>query len=134
MNIKELAPWVAIAITLVLSILIPLFTQIVNNRFQLKLKKYENDNIKEKRRLDAYEDFFKYVGGCVIFAQKENISEAGASIQRLYMYLPEEKWNDLDLMFELIKNGETKNAIPNMESISKWIANDIKQKSIITRK
>ena len=38
MEWKDLAPWIAIAITLALSILVPLFTQIANNRHQRKLQ------------------------------------------------------------------------------------------------
>ena len=44
-TLGELAPWIAIAFTLALSILVPLFTQIANNRFQLKMQK----NKEEKR-------------------------------------------------------------------------------------
>lgn len=32
-TLEELASWIAIAFTLALSILVPLFTQIANNRF-----------------------------------------------------------------------------------------------------
>ena len=39
MTLENLTPWIAIAITLALSILVPLFTQIANNRFQHKKAK-----------------------------------------------------------------------------------------------
>lgn len=48
MEWKDLAPWIAIAITLALSILVPLFTQIANNRFQLKLEKQREEQAEKK--------------------------------------------------------------------------------------
>ena len=39
MEWKDLAPWIAIAFTLALSILVPLFTQIANNRHQRKMQR-----------------------------------------------------------------------------------------------
>lgn len=41
MTINNLAPWIAIVVTSILSILVSLFTQIANNRFQLKMKEIE---------------------------------------------------------------------------------------------
>ena len=57
MEWKDLAPWIAIAFTLALSILVPLFTQIANNHHQRKMRddeiKYEEANKKKT----VYEDF-----------------------------------------------------------------------------
>ena len=125
MDINSLAPWIAIVVTLILSILIPLFTQIANNRFQLKLKRMEYKDKKIERRLVAYENDFKNVGGCVLCAQKENISNAGASIQRLYTYFPEDKWKLLDVLFDNIKKFEWDHAKVQMKEVSKIIAYDI---------
>ena len=129
MKISELAPWLAIAITLILSILIPLFTQIANNRFQLKLKQMDIQQAEKDKKLSAYENYFQKVGGCVLYAQKNNISDAGASVQRLYIYLPQEKWNDLDKLFDHIKEYEWDDAKKYMKSVSKWIAEDMKMNS-----
>ncbi len=125
MNIIELAPWFAIAITLILSILVPVFTQKANNRFQIKLKKLEYINKEAERKINAYEEYFQKVGGCVLYAQKENISDAGASIQRLYAYLPEDNWDLLDSLFDSIKAYEWDIAKQEMKKVSKIIASDI---------
>lgn len=125
MTFNELAPWLAIAITLILSILVPLFTQIANNSFQLKLKKIDIRYKEVERKLCAYEDYFQKVGGCVLFAQKDNISDAGASIQRLYAYFPKEKWELLDSLFDEIKGYNWDNAKATMKIVSKHIASDM---------
>ena len=39
MEWKDLAPWIAVAFSLGLSILVPLFTQMANNRHQRKMQK-----------------------------------------------------------------------------------------------
>lgn len=127
MTINELAPWLAIAVTLILSILVPLFTQIENNRFQLKMKEMDFKVEIQNKKLFAYEEYFQKVGGCVLYAQKENISDAGGSIQRLYTYLPEEEWEVLDRLFDEIKSNEWESAQKDMKCISKWISNDIKR-------
>jgi len=104
MTIKELAPWIAIAVTLILSILVPLFTQMANNRFQLKMKKTEIQEKINNRKISAYEDFFQNVGGCVMHGDKDVLIRAGASVQKLYIYLPTDEWGSLDKLYDLMKN------------------------------
>ena len=92
MELKDLAPWIAIAITLALSILVPLFTQIANNRHQRKMRydeiKYDEAN---KKRI-VYEDFLLKVGAVVADASHDNLTQAGAIIKQMYIYSPEEWW------------------------------------------
>jgi hypothetical protein len=125
MTIKELAPWIAIAVTLILSILVPLFTQMANNRFQLKMKKTEIQEKINNRKISAYEDFFQNVGGCVMHGDKDVLIRAGASVQKLYIYLPTDEWGSLDKLYDLMKNYEWEEAKIHMSNISKWIAEDI---------
>lgn len=127
MNTEELAPWIAIAVTLIMSILVPLFTQIANNRFQLKIKKMDIDTKERDKVIAAYEAYFKNVGSCVMYAMVDNIPEAGASIQRLYVYIPCEKWPILDDLFNNIKGLNWDEAKEKMTEISKWIADDMKK-------
>ncbi|MBO5850993.1 MAG: hypothetical protein J6R29_01525 [Clostridia bacterium] len=69
MDWKDLAPWIAIAITLALSILVPFFTQIANNKHQRKMQKEKLDFaqakedvlpfVKDKSKLDLWsKEFF----------------------------------------------------------------------------
>lgn len=79
--------------------------------------------------MDAFDEYYQKVGGCVLYAQKNNISDAGASIQRLYAYVPEDRWNELDELFDNIKEYNWQDAKNNMKSISKWLAREV-QKTI----
>ena len=129
MELKELAPWIAIAVTLILSILVPLFTQIANNRFQLKLEMLRKEQAEleraSTRKRDAFESFIQNTGGCIGAASKEMLQGAIASINKLYIYAPEEWWRLLDTLCWHIKNYEWEQALPIFQDISKRIAQEI---------
>ena len=127
MKLIDMAPWIAIALTLILSILVPLFTQIANNNFQLKLRKTDSYNKATERKLLAYESFFQTVGGCILYAKGENIIEAGASIQRLYAYFPEDEWWLLDQLFDDIKTYQWGDAKERMKMVSRILAQKIQE-------
>ena len=65
MEWKDIAPWIAIAVTLILSILVPLFTQIANNRHQRKMQKEKFEYEQSQKRTEAYESFLLSVGGII---------------------------------------------------------------------
>ena len=115
MELKDLAPWIAIAFTLALSILVPLFTQIANNRHQRKMQreKFEYEQ-KQKKKL-AFEEFLKNVGAAIASpaATIEALSLAGASIANIYIYAPAKWFSDLDaLQYQIIhRNWDTATVI-----------------------
>ena len=55
MEWKDLAPWIAIAVTLILSILVPLFTQIANNKHQRKMQKEKLEYDEKQKKVKALE-------------------------------------------------------------------------------
>ena len=86
MNWEQLAPWIAIAITLALSILVPVFTQIANNWHQRKMQKEQREYEQSQRKREVYENFLLSVGNSVM--TRDNLGEAGASIYEMYIYAP----------------------------------------------
>lgn len=110
MTLETLAPWIAIAITLALSILVPLFTQIANNRFQYKKTMQEHEFAKaderQRKHFDAYENFLMNVGAAIEYRNADTLSAAGASIGQIYLYVPEELHNKLDSLFNNLRNFE----------------------------
>lgn len=127
-TLEELAPWIAITITLALSILVPVFTQMANNKFQLELQKRKEENerknmlYEEKRKI--YADFLQNVGACVSYRTKDNIDVAGASIQRLYLVCPEEWWPDIDMLFFHVRGLEWAKAEDVLKKLNKLIAKE----------
>lgn len=121
-QIKDMAPWLALSVTLALSILVPLFTQIANNRFQLKLKREEIKRLKSEEKSRAYASFLEDVGACVLYAQNHTTEKAGASVQRLYLYVPESMWPKLDELYTQMKAFKWNEAVVTMQEISKFLA------------
>ena len=130
MEWKDLAPWIAIAITLALSILVPLFTQMANNAHQRKIQKEKFEYEKSQEKEKVYKEFLLEVGAVVTttsYSSKEMINKAGAALHQLYIYAPREWWNDLDFLSNYIKDFEWDQAKPIMEKLSRLIAEEIKQ-------
>lgn len=128
MTLKDLAPWIAIAVTLILSILVPVFSQIANNRFQLKKDKQDRKLNEEKEKMqkktEAYEHFLMDVGAAIEYQNDKNLPIAGASIGRLYLYVPAEWHIKLDTLFYYIRNYEWHFAENLFFELSKLVAEE----------
>ena len=127
-DINTLAPWVAIAVTLILSILVPVFSQIANNRFQLKKARQDRslDEEQEKisKKTEAYEGFLMDVGAAVEYQRNDNLSVAGASIGRLYLYVPEEciiNWTNYSAAFGNMNGKKPRNSL--LHCLKCWLRN-----------
>ncbi|WP_308698025.1 hypothetical protein [uncultured Thomasclavelia sp.] len=126
MGLNELAPWIAISITLSLSILVPLFTQIANNCHQRKMLK-EKIKMEEKRnKIEAYKNFLLKVGATITFAKKDNLDIAGAYLYQMYLYCPSKWYDDLDKLSVLIREYKWDEAIKITQKLSKLVALELK--------
>lgn len=128
MEFKDLAPWIAIAFTLALSILVPLFTQIANNKHQRKMQIEAFEHEEKQKKAKAYEQFLLDVGAIVVtgnYSKNEEFTKAGASLQKLYIYSPSSWWNDLDQLSESIKKFEWDNARYFTQKLSRLMAEDL---------
>ena len=125
MEWKDLAPWIAIAFTLALSILVPLFTQIANNNHQRKMQREKIEYEENQKKTKAFEAFLLDVGGAVVCRSTDNLEKAGSSLFRLYVYAPEKWLNDLDALADSMRKGETGNASVLMQKIARLIADEI---------
>ena len=128
LDINTLASWMAIAVTLILSILVPVFSQIANNSFQLKKAKQDRVLEEEKEKLskktEAYERFLTDVGAAIEFRRNDNLPLAGASISRLYLYVPVEWHIQLDALFQNIRKFEWDQAELRFLELSKMLAQE----------
>lgn len=125
MTWETLAPWIAIAFTLALSILVPLFTQIANNNHQRKMQqeKFEREE-KQKKKL-AYEEFLITVGAVIAHPTKENLPLAGSNIQRLYVYAPQSWWHHMDVLYDELQQSEWSDAAVSLKALNRLIAEEI---------
>ena len=128
MDWKDLAPWIAIAITLILSILVPLFTQIANNAHQRKMQKEKIEYEKAQEKEIVYKSFLKDVGAAIIYPSGEARKIAGESLYKLYLYAPSEWWNDLDKLSVHIRNGDSKQGEIILQRLSRLISENLRNK------
>lgn len=125
MELKDLAPWIAIAFTLALSILVPLFTQIANNRHQRKMQREKFEYEQKQKKIIAYENFMKEVGAVITMHNNENWPAAGARITLMYMYAPKEWMDDLDSLLKRVQNYEWDAATIILQKLCRLIADDL---------
>ncbi len=127
MKLKDLAPWIAIAITLALSILVPLFTQIANNRHQRKLQQEQFEREQKQKKIIVYEEFLKNVGSAIVSATNDNLSQAGSSIYQMYIYAPKEWREKLDMLYKFMDNSKWDEATMMLQAISSLIADELQK-------
>lgn len=128
MEWKDLAPWIAIAFTLALSILVPLFTQIANNNHQRKMQREKMDYEQRQKKIRIYETFLSDVGGLVTakgYVEKEQLIKSGAALHQLYVYAPTEWYNDLDELMEYMMMFKWNEAKPIIQKFSRIISEEI---------
>lgn len=127
MTLEALAPWITIAISLALSILVPLFTQIANNKHIRKMRKEDRDEEKTQKQVKAYESFLINVGNAITksrYSKDDDFGKAGASIYNLYLYVPKEWHNDLERLSSDMKTFNWDNASIIFNKISRLIAEE----------
>ena len=131
MEWNDLAPWIAITITLALSILVPLFTQISNNRFQLKKAKQERAFAEKKekiaQKIAAYEGFLSDVGAATTYQTIDSLPQAGASLGRIYLYVPADWYAKLDALHHSINDCKWATAEAQYSELAKMIADEYKK-------
>lgn len=128
MEWKDLAPWITIAFTLALSILVPLFTQIANNRHQRKMQREKIEFEQSQKRIVVYEAFLKNVGAAITNRARESLASAGSSVSNMYIYAPSEWLDDLDRILDYMRNYEWDQAASVMKKINRLISEELKKK------
>ena len=130
MELKDLAPWIAIAFTLALSILVPLFTQIANNSHQRKMQREQFEHEEKQKKTKVFEGFLSEVGGVITsngYGEKDVMSQAGAAIHQLYIYAPLEWYDDMDKLTGHIMKYDWNKALPLVQKLSRLISDELKK-------
>lgn len=125
MDWENLAPWIAIAITLALSILVPVFTQIANNSHQRKMQREKIEYEQSQRKRNVYEQFLLNVGNTVM--TRSNLDNAGASVYEMYIYAPVEWHQKLDDLSYNLHNYQWENVRTLLEELSKLISDELRK-------
>ena len=73
--------WVITTVIAVCALLSPILTAIINNHYQIKLKKLELASLETEARVtykrNIYESYLKYAGRCVQYSDQESMKMYG---------------------------------------------------------
>ncbi len=118
------------------AIISPILTTIINNLFQLKLKRLESsqkryeDTVLHKREI--FENFLSAFNQVCQLPTNEAIAQYSSSYSLVYIYLPKKVRDDLGTVNLLINNKKYNEAIKYVDAISmdicKEMENQCKQK------
>lgn len=81
------------AIALLISIISPILTAIINNHY--KIKEYKSE-FYEKHRAEVIERYLNSVGSTLYRQDLDDIREYGRSFAEIYLYVPSYLWDTLD--------------------------------------
>lgn len=118
------------------AIISPILTTIINNLFQIKLKRLESsqkryeDTVLHKREI--FENFLSAFNQVCQLPTNEAIAQYSSSYSLVYIYLPKKVRDDLGTVNLLINNKKYNEAIKYVDAISmdicKEMENQCKQK------
>ena len=92
----------------------------------------EEEKEKLSKKTEAYERFLTDVGAAIGYRGNDNLSLAGASISRRYMYVPIEWHTQLDALFQNIRKFEWDQAEQRFLELSKMLAEEYRKSAVET--
>ncbi len=112
MNVNITA--IAALITAIAAIIAPVITSVINNKYQLKMKKLE---LYEAKRIESIN---KYVSSVCKYINNNNGytgKEFAEYMQAIYLYAPKSVWKDIDKLNESINStnfAEARKLLPTV--------------------
>ncbi len=107
------------------AIISPILTAIINNRYQLKLKRIE---LSQQEYLETilycrniYENYLKYTGRCIYHSDTDALKEYGEYYYSALMYAPSDIRTDMINANNLIMEYKYNEASPIIEKIASRI-------------
>lgn len=138
-NTFEAIPSAKIDLTVTISVIIalcaiisPIFTAIINNRHQIKMKKLElkqkeyEDTVMYERNL--YENYLKYAGRCIYYADSEALKDYGEYYFSALMYAPPGLQHEMIEANKLMLKDDWDNAAVLIETLTSKIHDSLQIK------
>ena len=111
-------------ITVLVAILSPTFTAIVNNRYALKMEK------EKFIRTERKQIFHDYLTATSNYIAHSNLTEKMHYLELkelVFLYASEPIWNEIEKLDGLVKNHDTEKAHEQLSYLSKLLAKDLRQ-------
>lgn len=109
-------------IAAIAAIVAPMITTYMNNRHSAKMRKL--DLIAEKR-ISVINEFVSNISKYLVSEDIVLEEELGSSICSIYLYCPEDLWNDLDKLYNCIITGKRDQAKALMPAIAKKLSSSV---------
>lgn len=102
------AAWIALAISIVGTIVGPIVTTILTNRHQLKIHQMQALDRANTEKDQIIRDCISSIGSCIAYGNNDNIISCGKCFPKIYSYVPLEKWPLLDSFYQALAehNGD----------------------------
>lgn len=101
------------------AIIAPVVSSLINNHYQLKVKKLE---LYEERRIKIINDYASSVSKCIQSATDENINEMCETFNSIFLYTSPDLWDDLNKLNKLILNLEFEQASEILPTIAQRLS------------
>ena len=119
------------AIVALAAVISPIFTTLINNHHQLKLKKLELKQQEYERTVmykrNIFENFLTSLSMVAQLASRENICSFAKWYPLAYMYLPEEAQNILAKINLLIANGTYSEIVKYVDLVTSDINKELQK-------
>ncbi|MEE0211081.1 MAG: hypothetical protein UEP78_03370 [Negativibacillus sp.] len=115
MDASALAAWIA----LIVAIISPILTAIINNHHQTKMKKIE---MSIASKLKIIEDYLSSAGQIIYHNGESDTESYSISIGRIYSASPRSLWEKISILDEMIYSGNWEDAHSQFLEISQALA------------
>ncbi len=115
MDASALAAWIA----LIVAIISPILTAIINNRHQTKMKKIE---MSIASKLKIIEDYLSSAGQIIYHNGEASTESYSIAIGRIYSASPRSLWEKISVLDEMIYSGNWEDAHAHFLEISQALA------------
>ena len=120
MNFNQMdASALAAQIALIVAIISPILTAIINNRHQTKMKKIE---MSIASKLKIIEDYLSSAGQIIYHNGEANTESYSIAIGRIYSDSPRSLWEKISVLDEMIYSGNWEDAHAQFLEISQALA------------
>lgn len=106
MDWSATAAWIALAISIIGTIVSPIITSVITNRHQLELRKMDIEQRAveqyNKQRFLAIDSFISKAGRCLAHPTTDNAREFGDCFHNIYPYVSCDLWDKLDKLYSAV--------------------------------
>jgi len=95
----------------VCALLSPGIVALINNRYQLKLRKLDIEEARRNHAQEIIDGYFRTAGSCIHVRGGENLTEFGKYSNLVFFYMPTKYYSDIKAINEAIRGHDANDRI-----------------------